>query len=114
MDSTKTTQPSRCPRRAKGRCRVIDRKDVAERLFALHGMGAGSLAGKLGTTVQTLDRLVCQPGNVRGFVYNRILPRLEDLERQVAAYKTDGAPAPPTWIERVIARLSAKQVRPLE
>lgn len=71
---------------------MINREDVASRIVALHGMGMRSLARVLNTTVPTLDRIVCsRDGNEA--TYARILPRLQDLEQRVAAFKS-GATAP--------------------
>jgi hypothetical protein len=64
----------------------IDRKDVAARIAALSGMGLRALARRLGTTVATLDRIVVSNAATPA-TYARILPRLEKLEGEFAAYK---------------------------
>ncbi|MBV9949323.1 MAG: hypothetical protein JOZ69_20940 [Myxococcales bacterium] len=64
----------------------IDRKQVAERIFALTGMGARPLARCLRIGVRTLDRLVVEQDAPEA-TYVRLLPRLAELEAKVAAYK---------------------------
>jgi hypothetical protein len=67
-----------------------DRVAFAERIAALRGVGKGKLALKLRTTVRTLDRIVCDLEAAEA-TYCRIRRRLELLERQVAAEKSQGS-----------------------
>ncbi len=64
----------------------VDRKEIASRVAALSGMGIRALARALGTTVRTLDRIVCSR-DATGATYERILPLLEKLESRVAEYR---------------------------
>jgi hypothetical protein len=61
---------------------VIDRKDMARRLYVLNRfIGIGDLARRLGTTIATLDKMICYQGG-RESTYVRILSALERLEAE--------------------------------
>ncbi len=59
---------------------AIDRQDVAGRIHAMRRLGSAARARALGTTVGTLDRIVCSL-SASEETYRRILPRLEALEK---------------------------------
>jgi len=92
----------------------VDRKNVAERaqtllLLAKHYdltiRHISVLAKKLGTSVETLDSIVCRQGG-RESTYLRVLPRLEELESQLAEHVKSGG-QPLGWRERVMANYDA-------
>ena len=66
---------------------MIDRTQVANRILALNrsGLGIGALAKRLGSTIPTIDQIICHRGG-RESTYRRILPLLELIEQEGRAH----------------------------